>query len=166
MPVVITGTSVQTSSLSAGINTSPGTVTGTWTLTSGSTWESTFADLAEYYDGDQDYEPGTVLVFGGTEEVTISTRANDSRVAGAVSTNPAYILNAGREGIQVIVALQGKAPIKVVGPVNKGDMLVTASVPGYAAASATPGAGMIIGKALEDKLSDEPGLILVAVGRL
>jgi len=170
MPSVITGTEVSSTaavvtSISTGAVGSPGTVTGQWTLTSGSTWEATFADLAEYYQADAEYEPGTVLVFGGEQEVTLSTQAHDTRVAGVVSTNPAYTMNKGIEGITACVALQGKVPVCVVGTVRKGDLLVTSDESGCAQISSTPGVGTLIGKSLEDKFDQEPALINVAIGR-
>ena len=85
----VTFGSVQTTTLTTGSNSTAGTVTGDWTLTAGSTWQATYADLAEKYTTDQEYEPGTVMKFGGTAELTQTDTANDHRVAGVVSTNPA-----------------------------------------------------------------------------
>jgi hypothetical protein len=140
-----------------------GEVTGQWTLTSGSTWQATFADLAEYYPSDEEYEPGTVLIFGGSSELTIATEANDRKLAGVVSTNPAYIMNAGCEGTRVCLALQGRVPVKVIGTVERGDMLVPSSVPGHAMVNNNPSYGCVIGKAIESKTTEEPGLILVSI---
>ena len=123
-----------------------------------------YADLAEYYQADAEYEPGTVLVFGGNNEVTISTATSDFRVAGVVTTDPAYVMNAGLEGeFTVAVALQGRVPVKVFGPVNKGDLLVSAAN-GHASVNNQATAGTIIGKSLEN-FEDVQGTIEVAVGR-
>jgi hypothetical protein len=120
--------------------------------------------LAEYYQADAEYEPGTVLVFGGNNEVTISTATADFRVAGVVTTDPAYVMNAGLEGeFTVAVALQGRVPVKVFGPVNKGDLLVSAAN-GHASVNNQATAGTIIGKSLEN-FEDIQGTIEVAVGR-
>lgn len=90
-----------------------------------------YADLAEIYAADSDYEPGTVVVFGGTAEITVTTQYADVRVAGAISTDPAYLMNSTMDGLPV--ALRGRIPVKVIGTVNKGDLLVTAGGnPGYA----------------------------------
>ena len=89
-----------------------------------------YADLAENYVGDADYTPGTVVVFGGEKEITVTNEAGDERVAGVISTNPAYLMNSGEPGLPV--ALRGKVPVKVIGPVTKGDSLVTSSVAGHA----------------------------------
>lgn len=144
-----------------------GTVDGNWTLNAGATWQATFADLAEWYSSDAIYEPGTVLVFGGTDEVTTTNIYADSRVAGVVSTDAAYILNAGLKDTRAAcIALQGRVPVKVLGRVRKGDMLTTADQPGYATKAIDPKLGTIIGKALADKDYTEAGVIEVAVGRM
>ena len=122
--------------------------------------------MAEYYTSDQEYEPGTVLVFGGSAETTMTTTFGDSRVAGVVTTNPAYTMNAELEGLRVCIALQGRVPCKVVGKVRKGDLLTTSAIPGYAAKAVNPQVGTLIGKALEDKDYDQAGIIQVAVGRV
>jgi hypothetical protein len=109
-----------------------------------------YADLAEWYEADADYAPGTVLVFGGDREVTMAIGINDVRVAGVVSTNPAHIMNSGLKAPHVAaLALTGRVPTLVVGPVAKGDMMVTAGG-GRAQACAEPRMGSVIGKALQD----------------
>jgi hypothetical protein len=152
--------------LHAGGTAIGGTITGQWALSSGSTLEATYADLAEYYSSDQEYEPGTVLIFGGTKEVTTTTLSSDSRVAGVVSTNPAYKMNASCEGTRVCIALQGRVPVKVAGSIKKGDLLTTSAIPGYACKAMDPKVGTIIGKAIADKLDPGKGIVEVAVGRL
>jgi len=131
-----------------------GTVYGTWVLTTGTTFNATYADLAEKYLPDAEYEPGTVLVFGGEKEVTISTTRVDTAVAGIVSTNPAYTLNDSLED-GVYIALIGRVPCNVIGPIKKGDRLVTSNIPGVATALKNvvlthPDPGTIIGKAIQD----------------
>ncbi len=143
-----------------------GTITGNWTVASGSRLGATYADLAEYYEGDSDYDPGTVLIFGGEKEVTASTDMNDTRLAGVVTTNPAFVMNEEQTGIKICVALAGRVPCKVIGRVKKGDMLTTSNTPGYAVKATTPTLGAIIGKAIEDKDYGEAGVIQVAVGRM
>lgn len=124
-----------------------------------------YADVAEIYTTDYNYEPGTVLVFGGNKEVTISTFAQDTRVAGVVSTAPAYLMNDKAEG--VAVALLGKVPVKVVGMIQKGDLLTTdGQTAGHARKALDPKTGTIIGKALENHSSAGTGMIFVSVGKL
>jgi hypothetical protein len=89
-----------------------------------------YADLAENYVADATYAPGTVVIFGGEQEITVTTEAADERVAGVISTNPAYLMNSGELGLPV--ALRGKVPVRVVGSVVKGDSLVTSTTPGVA----------------------------------
>jgi hypothetical protein len=89
-----------------------------------------YADLAENYVADAEYAPGTVVVFGGEAEITISKDAADERVAGVISTQPAHLMNAGQPGLPV--ALRGRVPVMVIGPVFKGDSLVTSSTSGHA----------------------------------
>ena len=155
-----------TKSLSTGDASYEGNILGYWKLTGASKLQATYADLAEYYEGDQEYESGTVLVFGGDKEVTTTDQMNDIRSAGVVTTNPAYTMNADQTGIKVCIALAGRVPCKVVGRVKKGDMLTTSATPGYAVRVTTPTLGSIIGKALEDKDYGEAGVIQVAVGRV
>jgi len=124
-----------------------------------------YSDLAEMYVADAAYEPGTVLVFGGSKEVTISTTDSDTRVAGVVSTNPSYLMNATQEGQHVLpIALQGRVPCHVIGSVRKGDLMVTAPN-GCAQANNDARTGTVIGKALEDH-DGGSGVIEVVVGRV
>ena len=136
------------------------------TLFRGTATEAYYADLAENYLADAEYAPGTVIEFGGDAEVTQSTTHGTHRVAGVVSTNPAYLMNSHCEGNNVIaVALQGRVPCNVIGKVAKGDMLVASNVPGYAIVNNTPAVGSVIGKALGDKLDGERGTVEVVVGK-
>jgi hypothetical protein len=124
-----------------------------------------YADLAEMYCADADYPPGTVLSFGGTQEVTVSSIAGDARVAGVVSTHPAHLMNSTLDcDCAVALALTGRVPTQIIGPVRKGDMMVSAGN-GHAQACATPAMGTVIGKALED-FEGAAGTIEIVVGRL
>jgi len=138
---------------------------GNWSLDSGSQLAATYADLAEYYESDIEYGPGTVVVFGGEKEVTISNFPNDTRVLGVVTTNPAYVMNSEQTGTKVCVALVGRVPCQVTGPVKKGDLLTTSVVPGCAEKAMFPTIGAIIGKAIEDKIDGSIGMIKVFVGK-
>ena len=159
----VSGT-IYTTSISTGSSTTAGTFTGNWSVNG--VFQATYSDLAENYEGDQEYEPGTVLVFGGNKEVTTTNIINDTRSAGVVTTNPAYVMNKDQTGNAVCIALAGRVPCKVVGRVKKGDMLTTSATPGYAVKALNPTLGSIIGKALQDKDYGEAGVIEVAVGRV
>jgi hypothetical protein len=163
--VDVLGGSLRVDTITTGAASTPGTITGAWTLTSGSRLQATYADLAEYYEGDTEYAAGTVLVFGGDKEVTTTNQSNDIRLAGVVTTEPAYVMNSEQTGIKVCIALVGRIPVQVLGLVSKGDMLTTSDVPGYAVKATNPTLGAIIGKALENKTYTEPGVIQVAVSR-
>lgn len=122
-----------------------------------------YADLAENYVSDSQYDVGTVLEFGGEHEVTVAAESTD-RIAGIVSTRPAYLMNSQCIGEHVVaVALQGRVPCKVIGPIKKGNMLVSAGN-GRAKACLTPLIGTVIGKSLEDFAVGE-GVIEVVAGR-
>lgn len=110
-----------------------------------------YADVAEKFVSDLDYEPGTVLVFGGSQQVTECDRYADPRAAGVVSTDPAYLMNSGAQGTTVALALTGQVPCLVTGPVRRGDLLTTSDVPGHACRLDPEQwrPGVIIGKALE-----------------
>jgi len=137
------------------------------TVFSGTATEARYADLAENYVADNEYEPGTVVIFGGGEEITLTHIREDNRVAGVVSENPAYLMNSDQEGANVIpIALQGRTKVKVVGMIKKGAMLVTSSEEGYACSASDPKIGTVLGKALEDKTTPEKGVINVVVGRV
>jgi hypothetical protein len=133
-------------------------------LTTGSQLQATYADLAEYYNADNIYEAGTVLEFGGVNEVTLATDGT-TRVAGVVSTNPAYAMNSQCPGeFSTPIALQGRVPTKVRGNIVKGDMMISGGN-GYARPSSSPIMGTVIGKALEN-FSGTDGIIEIAIGRL
>jgi len=124
-----------------------------------------YADLAECYLADADYAPGTVLSVGGNNEVTISTTDADALIIGVVSTNPAYKMNSGLTGDHVVaVALTGRVPCRVEGPVTRGAMMVSAGT-GRARAEANPAMGTVIGKAVE-AFDGDIGTIEIVVGRL
>lgn len=107
-----------------------GSDTAWWNTFYGVSTQARYADLAEKYLADAEYEVGTVVVFGGEQEITTTSTFADTRVAGAISTNPAYLMNAASPGLPV--ALRGRVPVKLIGTVSKGDLLVTSAQAGYA----------------------------------
>lgn len=123
-----------------------------------------YADLAEIYSADADYEPGTVVKLGGSAEVTQTTSFNDPEVFGVVSTNPAYLMNSEAEG--VAVALTGRVPVKVEGRIKKGERLVSGTKPGYAKALMKNEYDMrcVIGRALQDKDTFDDDVVEVVIG--
>lgn len=123
----------------------------------GTATSARYADLAERYEADAILEPGTVVCFGGEKEITACDHENDHAVAGVVSTDPAYMMNsaAGNNDTHPYIALTGRVPVKVVGPVAKGDLLVASGVKGHAMANNDAKAGTIIGKAIGSSDSGE-----------
>jgi hypothetical protein len=130
----------------------------------GTATSAQYADLAEIYSSDADYEAGTVVKIGGDAEVTQTNSFNDPDVFGVVSTNPAYLMNSEADG--VAVAMTGRVPCKVEGRIKKGERLVSGSKPGFAKAlgSNTYDMRSIIGRALVDKDTFDDGVIEVVIG--
>ena len=129
----------------------------------GTATSAKYADLAEKYDTDEEIQAGTVVCFGGDAEVTACEHENDHRVAGVISTDPAYMMNSDGEG--QYVALTGRVPCKVTGPVEKGDLLVSSNVKGHAKADNNALPGRIIGKAVGMNVEGE-GVIEVLVNMM
>jgi len=97
----------------------------------GTSTTAKYADLAEMYLTDTEYEPGTVVVVGGSAEVTACNQFGQDNVIGVVSTNPAYKMNSDLVG-GTYIALKGRVPVKVYGPILKGQRLGTSTQSGYA----------------------------------
>jgi len=149
---------------SANISYNLGSTVSWWNNFYGKAIQAQYADLAEHYTADDLYGPGTVVVFGGAKEITVSNISHDPRVAGVISTNPAYLMNAANAGLPV--ALTGRVPCQVQGPVAKGDCLVNISV--GTAGRLDPALhqhGCIIGKSLNTIIDDSIQTIEIAVGR-
>lgn len=133
--------------------------------------QAKYADVAERYQADAEYEPGTLLVFGGEKEVTIATTNISKRIAGIVTTDPYCVMNSPKDRRDdptfPAMALLGRVPAKVVGDISKGDLMVASDTPGHACAwteEGSPPAGSVVGKAVQDKTGAEAGVIEVAVG--
>jgi hypothetical protein len=153
---------------SNGFSYVPSTGTINATRFQGRAAQAEYADLAEMYLSDSDYPPGTVLEFGGVTEVTTTVQTHSTRVAGIVSTEPAYTMNYKLEGKHVVaVGLTGRVPCFVIGKITKGDRLVSSNIKGVATTLNMDHyqPGCIVGKALEDYDSDQIGTITVAVGK-
>jgi hypothetical protein len=165
--VTVTGSVTTPSIVKSGTNGSGdiGQTGNRFNMIYGTASSAQYADLAEKYLPDAEYEPGTVVIFGGSKEITQSKKFMDRRIAGVISTAPAYRMNDEQEG-GVHVALQGRVPCKVIGKISKGDMLISSNIPGVATSEEHPALGSVIGKALENYDSDEVGVIEVVVGRI
>ena len=142
-----------------------GKLYGAWTLDTGATLQATYADLAEYYESDKEYTVGSIMMIGGDKEITLAKGHGTTAVAGVISSNPAYLMNTGCKGLKLAIALQGRVPCRVIGKIQKGDLIVVSSVPGVGTVSTDPKPGSIVGKALANYNSDRVGTIEVLVGK-
>jgi hypothetical protein len=149
--------SVTTSSIAGG-----GTIAGIWTLSSGARLNATYADLAERFEADTEYDAGTVVELGGDAEITAVVHELSEDVFGVVSNTAAYLMNAGagNDTTHPAVAVGGRVQVKVTGKVRKGQRLVSAG--NGIARAATMGeatAFNVIGRALANKTTDGVGTV-------
>jgi hypothetical protein len=140
-----------------------------WAVTfNGTATSALYADLAERYEADAVYDPGTVVCLGGTKEITASSTQADTNVFGVISTAPGYLMNsdAGENDTHPAVALVGRVPCKVAGIVRKGERLMTSEISGVAVAwSPACSDKAVIGRALTDKNTAEIELIEIVIGK-
>jgi hypothetical protein len=125
-----------------------------------------YADLAENYVSDDVADPTAIMIIGGDEEVTVSIVSHDPRVIGVMSQNPAYLMNTAIDGIGSAIALTGRVPVRVKGPIARGDCVVSSDIVGVGEKldlyRYTP--GCIVGKALAAINDDSIQTIEVVVG--
>ncbi len=128
-----------------------------------------YSDVAERFASDSVYSPGTVVALGGAEEITQVNEEASDEVFGVVSSleQAAFKMNdgAGNNDTHPYIAMTGRVDVKVIGLVNKGDRLISASVPGYARAATKTEctAFNVIGRALTSKSTAGQGSVLAAV---
>jgi hypothetical protein len=159
-----TGTAIYAASLvpSANLTYNLGSSTSWWNNIYGTAIHAQYADLAERFEADQPYTPGTIVGLGGMKEITVVTEELSEEVFGVISTKAAYLMNsgAGSDSTHPPVAVQGRVPVKVIGKIRKGDRLVAAGN-GLARAGTktelTP--WTVIGRALENKADTGEGTI-------
>ena len=153
---------VQLPTITTGANTTAGTITGNWTLTTGSRLQATYADLAERFEADDIYDPGTVVELGGDAEITAVQYDLSEDVFGVISDTAAYLMNAGagNDNTHPPVAVSGRVKVKVTGQVKKGQRLVSAGN-GIARAAQPKEATAfnVIGRALENKTDNGLGTV-------
>ena len=158
----ILASTLQATNITTGANTTAGSMTGNWTLTAGSRLQATYADLAERFAADSDYEPGTVVQLGGEKEITAVQYELSEDVFGVISDTAAYLMNAGAgdDSSHPPVAVSGRVDVKVVGKVTKGQRLVSAGNGiARAAKQGEATAFNTIGRALADKTTDGEGFV-------
>jgi hypothetical protein len=161
----ITGT-LQTTAITAGADGTAGTLQGQWTLVGTSKITTTYADLAERYEADMSYVPGTIVKIGGTKEVTMVSEDLSEDVFGVVSAKAAFIMNgaAGDDITHPAIAMVGRVPVRVIGAVRKGDKIVsTVYGVGRAALPGEATAFNVVGRAIEDNNDVAEKLVTVAI---
>lgn len=134
------------------------------TVFHGQSTSARYADLAEKYIADKEYDPGTLIKIGGDAEITETTSQGEKDVFGVISTQPAFLMNAEADGLPV--ALTGKVPCKVDGPVAKGERLISSNRAGYAQGigSRAYDCQEVFGRALQAHDGSGPGIIMAIVG--
>ena len=146
------------------MNLSTGNITFGTTCTFSKTIQGTalnalWGDLAEFYESDNEYPKGTLVKFGGEKEITIA----DDEVNAVITSQPGVLLNSQMENGQAI-ALCGRVPVRVIGKVNKFEYLTLSEIPGVARALDDEEFSMnVVARALEDKETEEEGLVLCVV---
>jgi hypothetical protein len=160
------GTTTATASSTGDITISVGTLAANL---SGTATAAQYSDVAERFASDSAYTPGTVVALGGAQEITQVNEEASDEVFGVVSSldQAAFKMNgaAGNDDTHPYIAMTGRVDVKVIGSVNKGDRLISASVPGYARAAtkAECTAFNVIGRALTSKSEAGQGTVLAAV---
>lgn len=158
----ITPTSITTTNITTGASGSAGTITGNWTLTAGSRMAATYADLAERFESDAEYDAGTVVELGGEKEITAVQHDLSEDIFGVVSSTAAYLMNAsaGDDKTHPPVAMSGRVKVKVMGKIKKNDRLVSAgNGRARAAAKGEATAFNTIGRSLVNKNDDIAGTV-------
>jgi len=132
----------------------------------GRAMEAEFADMAEIYRSDVELVPGNIVRLGGEMEITKTIKAYDEEVFGIISTAPGFLLNSKMKMQENAypVALKGRVPCLVKGSVRKGQRIVSSEVEGVGMATNEYNPINIIGRALDDKISDGISTVEVAVG--
>ena len=152
----------QATVLTTGANTTAGTMTGNWTLSTGSRLNATYADLAERFAADDVYDAGTVVELGGEKEITAVQYELSEDVFGVISDTAGYLMNAGAGNDQTHppVAMSGRVKVKVTGIVKKHQRLVSAGNGiARAAEKGEANAFNTIGRSLEEKTTTDIGTV-------
>lgn len=156
-----TGT-LQPSSLTTSAIAGGGTISGIWTLSVGARLNATYADLAERFESDAEYDAGTVVELGGDKEITSVVNDLSENVFGVVSETAAYLMNsgAGTDKTHPAIAMSGRVQVKVSGKIKKGDRLVSAGKGKARAAKLGEATAFnTIGRSLVNKIDDGAGTV-------
>jgi hypothetical protein len=146
----------------AGTPTTVMTINGATGVITGNQIDANYADMAERFAADSEYEAGTVVELGGSAEITMAAQDLSETVFGVISTHAAYLMNgrAGTDATHPPVAMTGRVPVKCIGIIHKGDRLVSAGNGRARSALAGEASSFnVIGRSLQDKLNTDDGLI-------
>lgn len=132
----------------------------------GRTVEAEFADMAEIYRADTPLLPGNLVRLGGPQEITKTIKAWDDEVFGVISTAPGFLLNSRMKMQEHAypVALKGRVPTLIKGPIRAGQRIVPSDIDGVGMAADHYDPASIIGRAISSKDTEEIGLVEAAVG--
>jgi len=132
----------------------------------GRTVEAEFADIAEIYRADTPLIPGNLVRLGGEKEITKTIKAWDDEVFGVISTAPGFLLNSRMKMQEHAypVALKGRVPCLIKGPIKAGQRIVPSDINGVGMAADHYDPAAIIGRAISSKDTDGVGLVEAAVG--
>lgn len=156
----VNGSVKLTSGSGSSITFADGTVqstaySGTCTATGGD-----YAESVDVIGEKSGYEPGDVMVLTSDSkfDVAKSSEPYSTMVAGIYSTKPGYVgrrqrTNPKLSNTEIPMAMVGIVPTKVTaenGAIHRGDLLVTASKPGYAMKGTDRNRmmGAVVGKAM------------------
>jgi hypothetical protein len=122
-------------------------------LFQGTATTARYADLAEKYTVEKEWPIGTAMTVCSHSTHEACPASISSIVIGVTSENPAYLMNSEIEG--QAIGLKGRLPVRVIGPVKKGQAVYIWE---NGVCSTTPTTSMV-GLALETNLSDNEKLV-------
>ena len=139
------------------ITVNPSTNTITAKNFKGTAHRAKWADLAEIYETDKEYQKGTLVCFGGQKEITAAV----TKVNAVISDKPAFLMN--QQGIGQPIALIGRVPVLVKGKVNKFDYITISNQPGIGISNGKQYTEKSIAIALEDNNQIQKKLVLCCI---
>ena len=122
-------------------------------LFQGTATSARYADLAEKYTTAEELPVGTAVAVCGHADHEVEPAVASQMCIGVVSAEPAYLMNSEAEG--QAIGLTGRVPVRVKGPVKKGQA-VFAWADGVCSTIETSG---LVGIALESNSDESEKLI-------
>jgi len=122
-------------------------------LFQGTATQARYADLAEKYTTEKELPAGTAVAVCTHEGYEVEPAGTSNHCIGVVSTDPAYMMNSEADG--QYIGLKGRLPVRVKGPVNKGQVIY-AWADGVCGTVATTA---MVGIALESNAEEDEKLV-------